>query len=596
MNPRLLPVLLAGFLAGIPAVHADLPPAPQLLPSDTLAVVTVPDWTRASEQLGASAGGRLWGDPAMRRFREQVEKTLSERLAGDLEPLGIRPADFLALAQGQLTLALIRDGWTGAPGTEPGWLICLDARGESERLRGRIAEVRRKLGEGGQAVADVTVRDRTFHRVGRASAPGADADAGPARTLYFGQVDTALVVSGSLPPLEKLLARLGGGSVAALGDDEGFRAASGAWFRDAYAYGWAQVPPVLDAMTREAAEGAGETLLPVDPSLAVKALGLDGLRQALFALRADAGGTAVDLSLTVPESARAGLFRILAPVPADASPPAFVPAGAVTFQRWRINLRDAWATLEGSIRQASPQLAALAELFLSTAGKDRDPNFDLRRSLVGNLGDDLVSYAMAPNPGATDPLTNPSITLVGSASADALAAAIQTAGGLIPGAAPGAASPDREFNGRTIRSVPMAPTAAGAGVRLEIGVAAGYAALSTEPAILEGFLRSAEGSGRALRDDPAVRAAAQRVGGMGTGLFGYENQRESVRRQWEFLRGGGVGGSPVAGAVPGLDELLRFDLLPPFDDVARHFGIAVYSGQADARGLHLRFFSPDPRP
>ena len=131
MNPRLLPVLLAGFLAGVPALHADLPPAPQLLPSDTLALVTVPDWTRASEQLGASAGGRLWGDPAMRRFREQVEKTLSERLAGDLEPLGIRPADFIALAQGQLTLALIRDGWTGAPGTEPGWLVCLDARGES---------------------------------------------------------------------------------------------------------------------------------------------------------------------------------------------------------------------------------------------------------------------------------------------------------------------------------------------------------------------------------------------------------------------------------------------------------------------------------
>src|SRR5260370_1948085 len=61
-----------------------------------------------------------------------------------------------------------------------------------------------------------------------------------------------------------------------------------------------------------------------------------------------------------------------------------------------------------------------------------------------------------------------------------------------------------------------------------------YVALSTDPATLEEFLRG--NSEKSLRETPGLAEAAQKVGGMGTGLFGYENQNETVHAALDILK------------------------------------------------------------
>src|SRR5438552_12080830 len=105
--------------------------------------------------------------------------------------------------------------------------------------------------------------------------------------------------------------------------------------------------------------------------------------------------------------------------------------------------------------------------------------------------------------------------------------------------------------------------------------------MSTEPSMLEEYLRSSESQGKALREAPGLTEATQKVGGKGTGLFGYENQAETMRAQLELLKkDSGSGTNTIANSLsflPGLmgmsspeksfKDWMDFSLLPNFDKI-----------------------------
>lgn len=597
MTQEALRAALAALIAT--TALAAVPPAPQLLPRDTLALATVPDWARASDQLRQSPGGRLWADPSLRAFRENFEKKFAEKVLGAVEKdLGIRMADYLGLVRGQLTLAVTTDQWKGGEDEEPGLLVVIDARDQAEQLKARLAEVRKRLEEKKRPVKVEKIRDLEFATVSIELPKDEDADEDDkpeALELTFGQADTALVAGNSRRAIEQVVARITGGSVPTVGEDPSFQASEAAWFRDAYAYGWAHVAPVYSTVTgtMKSVE-PGEA--PFDPKAALKAVGLDGLKNALFSLKAGPDGTLVQLSLTVPESQRAGLFKIFAGSAKDSGPAAFVPAGAVKFQRLRLDGQRIWSTLEETLRNISPQLFGFVNMAVGMAGKDKDPAFDFRKTFVANLGDDLITYSKGATGKTARELNDPpTLMLVGSPNAEQFAAGMKAAGGFLPGGG-GEEIKDRDFNGKKIRGMRVPAMDGGAERRMEFAASGGYVAISSQPGILEEFLRSAEGGGRSLKDDPAIAEAAQKVGGMGTGLFGYENQRETMRAQWEFLRSGGLDQLlEQSGGRNEWRELFDFKALPAFDTVAKYFGMAVYSGAADAQGLHLKFYGPTPK-
>ncbi len=601
MNRHLsvLPVLAALALSAAAAV----PPAPKLLPLDTLALLTIPDWTRTLAEFKASPGGALWADPSMKAFRDNFERKFSEKILGNLEKdLGIKPADYLPLLQGQLTMAVLKNDWKGDEGTEPGWVVVIDAKDHAPDLKTKLDEVRKKLSDAKKPVKAEKIRDLEFLSVAVDLPDKEEDDADPdakkknrRMNVVFGQADTALVVGDSVKSVEKLVARLTGGSVPTIGEDAGFQSSEAAWFKQAYTYGWANWSPIYAIVSKQAKNSEGADAMGVDPKAAMKAVGLEGLKTMAVAATLNGEGSGFTLNLAVPEAQRVGLFKMLAPAAKDSSPTPFVPADAVRFSRWRVDGQKLWATLEQTLANVSPQLAGFAQMMISTAGKDKDPNFDLKKQVVGNLGDDLITYSKAPVGTTQQELMNPpSLTLVGSPDADGLAAGMRGVGGLLPGS--GEELKDREFNGKKIRALRLPPEPGQKARKLEIAASGGYVSMGTEPALLEEFLRSAEGNGKSLRDDPAISRAAEKVGGMGSGYFGYENQRGSMRGQWEFMRGGGLDKLlDQTGSKNDWREMFDFKSLPAYEQIARHFGIAVYAGSSDAQGLNLKFYGPKPR-
>ena len=161
---------------------------------------------------------------------------------------------------------------------------------------------------------------------------------------------------------------------------------------------------------------------------------------------------------------------------------------------------------------------------------------------------------------------------------------------------------EREFLGRKIYSVGGTPGQPDQGVSFT--ASSGYVAISTSPELVEEFVRSADHPGKSLREDSKLRDAAEKLGGMESGLFGFDNESESLRATWEFLRKNpgeatamftkNAGANPAAASFEKAKDWFDFSLLPPFDAVAKYLTVSAYAGSFKSSGVELKIYFPDP--
>ena len=605
--------------------HAAVPSPEKLLPDETLAVLTVPDYAKARLAYDANPSSQFCRDPALKPFKDKLVNKISEEFLKPLErELGVRLKDYGDLAQGQITLALLQNGWKGKEEPFPAWLLLVDTRDKSGQLKTNLADLRKKWMDSGKKLKTEKIRDvefltltvsgedvaKTFEK--SFADPGADKDKSEEKksesntTIIVGQSESLLIVGNNPKAIEKILVRQSGGAVPALGEQAAFDSDYQARFRNAVFYGWVHFKPIAAVLSRLASDAAKDNP-PDSPnwSKIITATGIGGLKTLSFSLSETPEGSFGEMYLAVPASSRVGLFKIFAAEAKDANPPPFVPADAVKFQRYRLDVQKAWNTLEAMLTEVSPQMGGGLKLILETAGKDKDPNFDLRKELIGNLGDDIISYQTIPRSNTLAGLSSsPTVFLLGSPNAEKLSASLKTVGSLLPPQLTNLK--ERELLGHKVYSLTLPggvnPDGSMSQRTLSYAASGGYLAISTDEALLESYLRSSDNTAKALRDSPGLNDAAQKIGGMSTGLFGYENTSETMRVTLDALKNDSGGVEKILAMTPfaaklsgkGLKDWLDFSLLPSFDQIAKYFHFTVYSGTVNADGLGYKFFAPTP--
>lgn len=636
MKTRYLALCLWLACFGRPAHSAEAPPADRLLPADTLGVWVVPDWDKARAAYGTSMMGQLWQDQALRPFKEKLVKKLKEDLLTPVErDLGLKLADYLDFFHGQMVVAVTQNGWDRKSPQSPALLVLLETRDKKAAVGKAITDLRQKWVDSGKKLKMEKIRDTEFAGFliepdqlkqtmekalpKKAKEPGAaeeeeeDNKAQPKQptTLFVGQSEGLLIVGNSSKEIEKLLIRKGGGLAQPLSEQGAFQANRNL-FKDALAYLWVNSSLITEVLSRPPPEAEKDPAqaLGISTEKVISAIGLKGLKSVAASYQESKDGPFATFYVGVPEATRRGLFKMLIPEPKDAAPPAFIPADAVKFARWRLDGKKFWAGLEAMLTEISPQMGGVLQMGLSLAGKEKDPNFDLKKTLIGNLGDDFITYGKAPRGSKLADLQSPpTLYLIGASSPEQLTRGIRVATSLLP--EPLNAVKEREFLGRKIYSLAL-PTppgqrpAAGSERSFSFAASAGYVALSTDPALLEEFLRSTDKQGKTLRDTPGLNEAAQKVGGMNSGLFVYENQAETVRASLEALKQDpdglskalslpNLGNKPAAGEKEkGFWEWFDYKTLPPFEKIARYFYFSVYGSTTTADGFAVKMFFPTP--
>lgn len=617
-SPRLpLPLLLVLLLSTAAGARAAVPAPEQLLPPDTLAVLTVPDWEVAARQSALQPAVQLLDDPSMRTLVERVK----EKIAGGLtvttdsgRKVGLpKLTDHL---KGQLTLAVTRNGLKpGQPG-EPGIVILLDARDRGDALRKEMDGFLKQLADAGEKIKPEPVQGVEFQTLFFKSARTDDDGEKKEGKLLIGQSGSLLMLGNGVAVLDAVMARLKGGSAATLGEQALYQKNHARFFRNSIFHGWVNVRALMDLVTGQLDKPAGEGaqgLFNLRPDRVIEALGLNSLTTLAFNTDARGDGTQMEFFVGAPADARKGIVKLLAPAAKPAGPLPFVGAEVVRFNRWRISGEQVFNSLEQMLTEAVPPVGGMISLMLDNAGKDKNPNFDLRRQLIGNLGDDLITIEKAPR-GDTlaDFEKTPSLFLVSSGNPDTLLDAVRTA---MSGMS-GSRGTEEDFLGQVIVSLPvmpMLPLGMPAGQlpqlgKLHLASSRGYVAFSSDRAMVEEFLRGGPGKDQSLPGVGGLNAAAERVGGFNTGWFGYENPREIVRillralarnpDLWTQLVDSKLpkaGGAAAVTAPAFFKELAEFvKLLPPFEAVEKYLHYSVYSASAEADGISFKVYAPVP--
>jgi hypothetical protein len=627
-------VLLSLTLTLALNAKAQTPAPEKLLPADTLMLFTVPDLDKARNDIISNPASQLYKDPAMQPFLKKLMTKWNSDFVAPLErELGIKFAEYLGLAKGQFTVAIIRDGWEGQKDQEPAVLLLIDSKDKSKELESKLAELRKRWTDTSKQVKTEKIRDVDFYTVilppedldkifanAFPSAKDADADEGEKKKaskpmeVTIGRSGSLLLMGNSKRVFEKILIKQSGGSLPALDEVPNYQGAYNTLFRDSMFHLWVNVQSVYDigmkAWAAEQKAPAGDDPMPMpSPDKIMEAIGLRGLKTFALSGQLTGEGSTMQFHLGVPQDQRKGLFQILVPEAKDSSPPAFVSADVTKFMRWRLSGQKLWATIESTLTSLSPQMGGLLQMTLGAAGKDKDPNFDLKKQLIGNLGDDIISYEKAPTGTSLEQIASPpSIVLVGSPNAEQLATAIQTGSGFLvaPMQGGGDKPAQREFLGKKIFMIPLPPASPlsdkpQAERALHYVASGGYVAFSTEPAMVEEFVRSAQGGGRPLSETPGLAEAAQKVGGMSSGLMIYENQTTTSRIILSTLRknpemfdalfaAGGMGEE----AKKRRAEWFDFALLPEFSAIEKYFHFSVAGFVLNEQGLNYKFHSPTP--
>jgi len=631
---------LALLLVAAGSVGGAIPFPDKLVPDDTLVLLTAPDFSRLQELSKKAPLVRCWNDSAMKPFREKFVSKWTEDFVKPLErELEVKFANYTPLLRGQVTLAITQNGWQGGDDQEPALLVLVDTKDKADQLKKNLVDLRNKWRDAGKKLRTEKIRDiefcvlplttndvpKTLRKFFPKSSPveelGDDKDTkkgSKTDELFIGQVDTLLILSDSAKAAEKIVARAGGGSTPALSEVPAYLADHQALFRESSLYGWINAKVLLGLFLRQASEKKENPDAPnpfdLKPEKIMSAAGLDSLKTIAVCFQPSNEGELLQFFLGVPESARQGLFKILAGEGKDAKPPAFVPADAVKFRRWRVDGQKTWAALQKMANDISPQFLSGVNFFLdtaNTAAKDKDPGFDIRKNLIGNIGDDLIVYEKSSRSGSGGSGKGASaLFLLGSPNADQMAAALRSI--LVFFSQQAGSPPDeREFLGRKIYSVQLGamglPTGAGGSAgsprTLNYAASGGYLAVSTDSGVLEEYLRKSDSQGKTLRETPGLDEAAQKVLGSGSSLFGYQNESETMRNVFDALRkssstdtnaAANLLSGPLGLPNPAQDikEWMDFSLLPEFDKVSKYFGFSVYGGSATTEGLVWKLFYP----
>jgi hypothetical protein len=605
--------------------------AETLLPTNTVAAITVPDFPAFQRMAASTPFVRLWNDPAMAAFTARVSEGWKRDVVAPLaRTLGVSETNLPGWCRGQVTIALTGNA---ALDDQSGILFLLDTGTRKPEI---TALLRRPQGGGTNAAGPLraqpiatssflvlpfpreTVPEPLQAFFPLSNPPSKETNATVALTeLLIGQVNSWLLIGTRKNDLEQVCAALQG-TVA----HPSFAARHGTdhpvVLPGAPVYGWVEADALLQAVARNfplPTAGAAGLTEDIDLKTLIRASGLGQVHTLFFSVQQTPAGLLSQMTWTIPEPERQGLVQLLAAEPKPCTPPGFVPSDVVEFDRWRVDGRKAWSTVQQVLTAISPYWTNSETLILETANaaaRLKDPTFDINTNLFGNLGDDLIVMGKQPpeiSPEAID--STPTLFLIGSPNPPQLSSAL---GSIFIFLDREAEKPEeRDFAGQKIRSVPLpAMSLTGSAAfdstprRLHYAPAQGYIALSTDASFLEQFLaitNSITSNTLAGADFPA---AVRQVVSRETGLFGFNHQPNLLRSLWpvtdtnsaptsELSFNHGFLSSLLAAFLPA-DSINWFDagLLPPPALLKKYFHYTVYGSGATSNGITWKIFAPTP--
>ena len=611
---RLFFLIFTALVLSASVARAELPSPERLVGRDTTVIFTVPDWSAAVSAFKATSSGKLFDDPAMKPLIDKIVADFKESISDEMTEKDQKYFDeFVGLLDGQITVVLDDLSDIAKNPEFPPVSMIFDVKGKTRELADFMDRSIKDEDEM-QVLRDRVAGGEIFTMISKGKKKATPGD------MFVGISGSMLAIAFEKEKVADLIRRKNGDLQNSLADNPTFRADHARFFRNAKGYLWANVEELMKLARENSKQpdekGGNPFAMAMDPMKMFDALGLMGWKSFAMATDFDSQGADLQAFLNIPETGRKGLFKLLETSSQSAAPPAFIDGNVAKFIRWRKSGQELLTIVERTMAEAVPPFAGFVSMMIDQAGKMKDPNFNFRQQFIGNLGDDMISIQKTPAEFTLEGLASPpTLYLIGSGSPDALLDALITAQSSM--GIPGMKAKDEEFLGQRIVAIP-------AGVKMGadgkpqgpksayVTATRGYMAIGTERELIEDFIRGGNNS-RGLTDMNGFRRAAEKVGGLGTGWFFYENPAETLNMLLTSLKKDPnalqrffgpsmfsmilVDPNKKAGNRPEKDMQQRvaeyIKLLPDFNKIAKYLSFTVGSVSTDASGILVRSHTPD---
>jgi hypothetical protein len=210
----LLPAILALAAVLLPAraAVAARPPAPKLLPENTVLVLSVADAPDLAKRFMNTGMGRMSEDPKLKPLIKDLYGSVTDAVANLKDQIGLSLPELLAIPQGEMTVALV------APESSPPALVVLLDAGD------QLSNARKLLARGTQELQKQPEVTRKEEEVEGTKVVIFDGVGPRRRTAVYFEKDGTLVLGSDLDVLKQVLAAWNGKEGKHLSDNQKYTA------------------------------------------------------------------------------------------------------------------------------------------------------------------------------------------------------------------------------------------------------------------------------------------------------------------------------------------------------------------------------------
>jgi hypothetical protein len=603
-----------------PVRALTLPETAKLVPPETVLLIDVQDLSRLKKQFEETDFYKLYKDPAMAPFFEDVKTKWREKSqTRKNKSLGLL-AGVDELPEGRAVLALVFNERL-KDANEPPFLLIIQWGRNINKIKETVDKMVNKAVEDGNHHKAEDYRGVDITTITRKSS----------KTFNFCFIEDCLIGSTDLDILKFVIAQVKGAGSPTLGDDADYSATMRAvQLQDAEQIDCFVNIKQIIKITKINTDTKDKAQTIIDN------LGLDNVASFGCSIGPGALPTAPSRSsfgkaFLKINGQKKGVSKMLEIESAPLRTPRFIPEAAYSVSFLNLNINNAYSELGKILSSFSPQLAAIMYMPLIPASPQGEPPVQIKAGIVDHLGSQIIIAQSINEPASGDDSPGPETSLIAVAiqnryalekslsllhskilAADKPDASRQLLGhtiylldfqGFLPGLMPRARRPMQNPYGRGMpqRRIPTMP-------KYAFTVTDTHLIFSKESAV-ENAIRTLN-SAQNISVDSArwfniAKSAVPSLAGMVT----LQNDTASGRYIWSEMRNltkqmqnkdknssmeMGVGVRPGS-AFPQMMfsqagvQLFDFSLLPEFEAVKKYFGLSTFYGISRPDGFFFEF-------
>ncbi|MHC4328991.1 MAG: DUF3352 domain-containing protein [Planctomycetota bacterium] len=601
-------------------VHAvELPETAKLVPPETVLLVDIGNFSKLKAQFEKTSIYRLYKDPAMKAFVDDVKAKWQEKLnEADDDGFGKIIADAAILPQGKAAIALVLDERIEDTNEPP--VVFITQWGENA---GKVKETVAKIVSKAVDEKDARRQTEDYRGVGITIVTAKPSDA-----LSYCFIDDCLILSGNTDTLKFVIAQIKGAGSPTLADDDDYAATLRAVGPSAEGQIdiYVNIKQIIKTALAKDTAGNAKTIMAN--------LGLDNVTSfgCSINVAGGQGGTSSGKALLKIDGAKKGIPKMLEVETAPLRMPQFMSASACAVSFMNLNVKKAFTELSNILTSFSPQFAAMLYMPLSPPGPQGEPPLQLKSGIIDHLGSQIVvaqsidkSSGGAVGQSSAQPQSLVALAIDNRSALEKSLLLIHS--GMI---APNNPDARRELLGHTIYSLDLSgimPMLGGPGAarpmqapmgggapsipKMAFTVTDTHLIFATEAAV-EQAIRTLSSTGFESLDSARWFARAKSSIPSVVGLAGMQDSAASAEQLWSVMRelnkadkdkdpnaqinagiGSGSGIPQMMLSQAGAD-LFDFSLLPEFDAVRKYFGLAASYGISRQDGFFFEFKHLNP--